>query len=219
MATDDEVRRYYELEIRLKLNNYIDPLPTVDTFNGCPRTELTSRMESYRTWYPDAGKGQFIQRVKQELPKLELAFQRRKDHYYNAEEVKKREGAFHKADAVEFRSICTDAELAKLDPDFIAVKSPDKVNIGFVMGKYRHNVFGTPNYDTRYRLTVPEHWDDTKRWRFIAYVKRIYPSWVKRETERRDRMKQQSKMEKFRKRLEKEKEEAEYQAFKLRTIL
>lgn len=200
MATDDEVRRYYELEIRLKLNNYIDPLPTVDTFNGCPRTELTSRMESYRTWYPDAGKGQFMQRVKQELPKLELAFQRKKDHYYSAEEVKKRKDAFHKAEAVEFRSICTDdAELVKLD---------------LVMA-----MIGTPNYNTRYKLTVPDHWDDKKRGRFIAYVKRIYPSCVKREKERRDRMKQQAKMERFRKRLAKEKEEAEYQAFKWRTNL
>ena len=217
MSNDDEVRRYYELEIRLKLNNYIDPLPTVDIFNGCPRTELTSRMESYRVWYPDAGKGQFMQRVKQELPELELTFQRKKDHYYSAEEVKKREDAFHKAEAVEFRSICTDAELAKLGPDF-GLKSGGIAGDGLqdiIMFKAYGEFF--PRY--RDRLTVPEHWDDKKRWRFIAYVKRIYPSGVKRETERRDRMKQQAKMEKFRKRLAKEKEEAEYQAFKLRTIL
>jgi len=76
-ATDAEVWRYFELEIRSKLKLYKEQLPTEPRFNhnGCPRTELTVRMESFMSWNGHE-KGPFRQRVKQELPELELAFQR-----------------------------------------------------------------------------------------------------------------------------------------------
>jgi hypothetical protein len=75
-ATDAEVWRYFELEIRTKLKLYKEQLPTEPRFNhnGCPRTELTARMESFMYWNGPE-KDSFRRRVKQELPELELAFQ------------------------------------------------------------------------------------------------------------------------------------------------
>ena len=82
-ATDAEVCRYYELDIRINTKKYIEHLPTDPryTHNGCPRTELASRMESFIIWNDSWKKNEFRQRVKQELPELEFTFQRMKAHY------------------------------------------------------------------------------------------------------------------------------------------
>lgn len=180
LATDAEVWRYYEIDERVKLKLYKnEPLPTEPRFNHnvCPRTELTVRMESFMSWNGHE-KGSFRRRVKQELPELELTFQR-----ISQEEIPKIEKAFNEAEALEFRSILRDNRKCRYSLDLTTVKT----------GR-----------------AVPVYWDVKKRERFILFMKKNVKSSggeIAKPTE---------KMDKFKKRLAKEQEEAEYQAYKLR---
>jgi hypothetical protein len=74
----------------------------------------------------------------------------------------------------------------------------------------------SPLVYSHHEMFVPVYWDVKKRERFIDYVKRMYPI---HEKEYKVRMKNKShllKMANFNQRMKKEKEEEEYQAFKMR---
>ena len=100
LATDDEVWRYYEIETRIKLKNYVEELPVTNWFNGCPRNEVASRMESFMVWGNQDQKRQERRRVKQELPELELAFQR-----ISQEKIPKNEAKLSRKKAIEMQKM------------------------------------------------------------------------------------------------------------------
>lgn len=214
LATDAEVWRYYEIDERNKLKLYKDePLPTEPRFNhnGCPRTELTVRMESFMSWNGHE-KDSFRRRVKQELPELELSFQR-----ISQEEIPKIEKAFNEAESVEFLSTFH-----------------DEPNYGKIRPYLPHGSFGQPAPEyypghTRYVevywdikqgrvcVDVPVHWDVNKRQRFIDYIKPLHLNSVKAENQRKndkkrlvkEREKEETRWKLDKKRLDKEWEEAE----------
>lgn len=203
LATDAEVWRYYEIDERVKLKLYKDePLPTEPLFihNGCPRTELTVRMESFMSWNGHE-KDSFRQRVKQELPELELTFQR-----ISQEEIPKIKKAFNEAETLEFRSILRDNRKGRcFSHGFTTVKTGLPVIMPLALSQSS--------------LEVPVYWDVKKRERFIDYVKRNYPVYEEKCKVFLDKSCIRQKMDKFKKRLakeqKKEQEEAEYQAYKL----
>ena len=195
LATDAELWRYYEIETRIKLKNYVGQLPETSWFNGCPRNEVVVRMESFMAWDK---KDQERRRVKQELPELELTFQR-----ISQEEIPKIEKAFNEAEALEFRSILRDNRKGRcFSHGFTTVKT----GLPVIM----------PLSLCQSSLEVPLYWDVKKRERFIDYVKRNYPVYEEKRKVYLEKLSSRQKMDKFKKRLAKEQEEAEYQAYKMR---
>jgi len=184
MATE-EMCRYFELQIRIETKNYVGQLP--DT-HGIGRTDLVSRMESWNSW---SGKDSIRIKVKQELPGLELAFQRIKEI-----EIPRLEKEFRDAEDTEFRSTVK----GNKDGDYILDSRFTSVKTGLpILMPLRYS---------QDKLFVPIHWDYNKRIRFIAYVKHMYPSHVKAFNVIVEKTRHRYKMDKFR-RLEKEKEEHE----------
>ena len=218
LATDAEVWRYYEIDERVKLKLYKDePLPTEPRFNhnGCPRTELTVRMESFIAWNcPE--RDQFRLRVKQELPEQELTFKRisqeeilKIEKAFNEAEkaFNEAEKAFNEAEALEFRSILRDNRKGRcFSHGFTTVKTGLPVIMPLALSQSS--------------LHVPVYWGVKKRERFIDYVKRNYPVYEEKCKVFREKLSSRQKMDKFKKRFvkeqKKEQEEAEYQAYKLR---
>jgi hypothetical protein len=225
LATDAEVWRYYEIDERVKLKLYKDePLPTEPRFNhnGCPRTELTVRMESFMSWNGHE-KDSFRQRVKQELPELELTFQR-----ISQEEIPKIEKAFNEAETVEFRSIFENA------PNYGKFRS-------YHIKPLHQNSDKAENQrkNDKKRLEKEREKEETQ-WNLDK--KRLDKEWEEAENRRKmdkkllEKEQEEAKYQayefakrlekeqeeydyqayKFKKRLEKEQEEAEYQAYKLR---
>ena len=190
LATDAEVWRYYEMESRIKLNLYNEePLPTEPRFmhNGCPRTEVASRMESFMTWYQ---KDQERRRVKQELPELELKFKRMKVHYM--EEIPKIEKAFNHAETVEFLSLLID--------------KPNGIHYVQVVCD-KHTRYYVPNsWDVKKRNRFITYFNQAHTMEKVRQIQKMekFKQRLKNELENEQLV------------LKKEQEEAEYQAYKLR---
>ena len=209
LATDAELWRYYEIETRIKLKNYVGQLPETSWFNGCPRNEVVVRMESFMAWDK---KDQERRRVKQQLPELELTFKR-----ISQEEIPKIEKAFNEAESLEFRSILEDEPNYGKFRSYRPVCLIGKKTFDYYPGHTRYAEVYWDDKQGRVWVGVPVNWDVNKRQRFIDYIKPLHQNSDKAENQRKndkkrldkEREKEETRWKLDKKRLDKEWEEAE----------
>ncbi len=112
----------------------------------------------------------------------------------------------------------SEAEVA----EFQSILKDNRIRLVLCLGGLTKVKTGLPQtmplFESQHELFVPKYWDNMKRLRFIKYVKQMYPIYQEECKARQEKEKYKQKMAWFHQRLEKETErekmEAEYQAFK-----
>ena len=201
-ATDQEVLRYYEIQARTKNGNYIENLPIVDWYNGCPRNEVELNMDSFVLWYEEPNKIGFRKQVKKELSALEEECKQIKEKYFSIEEIRKRDKIVKQNEEVEFKIIYDRHK------DIIRIpRGPiNKIDTLF-----------TSASDLLCRK-MPLYWDHHKKMRCVDFYIRHKKKEIRDSKERQELFVSSlspRQIELFEEMISKEKENVEYELYKM----